>query len=77
MTTRKQLNLKAIAGDDARVKPFVAALEGTGEQECPSDGASRDPQFTASGKNVAHRWTPQFTASGKSAGKSGIRNSTD
>jgi hypothetical protein len=73
MTTRKQLDLSAIARDEARLAPFIAALEGAGTESPPGEGPSRDPQFTASGKNpdkaTSAAWSPEFTASGKMAGK--------
>ena len=84
MPTR-QLNLKALEREDARVEAFVAALEGRVNRRSADDGrdageahAWTTDGFTASGKSVAkvepvaNGWAPQFTASGKMQGKTDV-----
>ncbi len=70
MTT---LDLREIEGDEARVAPFVAVLEGSTQLEAAAAGSAWDPQFAASGKTPASArpaWTAEeFTAAGKTKGK--------
>lgn len=71
MITRTQIDLKAIAGDDARVEPLVAVLEGGSAPESGAKDVAAQPAFVASGKQtISREWAAPFTASGKASGKS-------